>query len=751
MQCVQTVVVRGATACESRIDAYVVTGGAEAKAKAKAKASVRGADRVGTLKSIRRDEQLADPLETISNQPSKVSRSKPNNLRAGTRSENDLIQKFEVDEALDDSDDDLEKELARTALAKGTEAFEAQDWEDAESFLQDAFQMLEQLPTQERTFCDDFALQYKLAVCAYQTQNPQVAEEALTSLLQQPANSNEQRKCLSDAEHLLSHLYIQTGEVDRARTECEKALQIRRRVLGKKSEAALESIALMAHIYTLLNNRARAKTYVAMIPEEQRDDILKLTRESLNLRMDQLDSPPSSQRLELNSLSDYTNTSHLDSSSSSLHTRLEQLSIPSPPLTTRPERYDSPPLPTRADLHSFQRPSLSNRTDLQDSATSLTRPTPNDVEVPILHTQSRFSDSSSVPPTYSPTHGPRHTIRAQSPSPSRRHSHQSIPYNSADSEDLQSVRMTSVSSTQDRGETKAVEQERSYDAFSTYPEALNPTTFSPGDSSGTKINFQGTALTRKEILDNIKCQPRDHVEEAVCKGDYTALINQLNKRKDSWRSKLRKRGRSERVTALHFAALFGEIEMARRLLESNFDINEVPYGYTTSLTPLKLAIGARQVQMVEFLTASGAAPSEPETWSILAGQLLNRSWLMKTMSESEKEFVSNRVISILAILLQRGWDINTPFEKSGGTVLHQAVTFWTGQYKWDLHIRTTVTSFLCQQGANPYQANKAGKTPYGIAEASGHQDLLQVLVQGSRNGSSDHRPRGLVELPVNAV
>ena len=107
--------------------------------------------------------------------------------------------------------------------------------------------------------------------------------------------------------------------------------------------------------------------------------------------------------------------------------------------------------------------------------------------------------------------------------------------------------------------------------------------------------------------------PKDEIEDAVCDGDHSAFANRLNSKKDFWRSKLRKRVRPKRVTALHFAALFGEIDMARRLLGSSLNINEVSYRYTTSLTPLKFAIGARQVDMVEFLIANGAKPSEPDS------------------------------------------------------------------------------------------------------------------------------------------
>lgn len=201
--------------------------------------------------------------------------------------------------------------------------------------------------------------------------------------------------------------------------------------------------------------------------------------------------------------------------------------------------------------------------------------------------------------------------------------------------------------------------------------------------------------------------------------------------------------RPERVTALHFAALFGEVDMARRLLSSSFNINEVPYGYTTHLTPSKFAIGFRQVDMVEFLIANAARPSEPDSWSTLAGQLMSRSWLMKTMSEAEKEYVPSRIVLILGILIMHGWDVNAPFEMSGGTVLHQAVTFWTGSYIWDPNLRASVTSFLCERGADPFQANTEDKTPYDLALASGHQDLLLVLSRGSKSKGPEN---GLAEL-----
>ncbi|KAF2178147.1 hypothetical protein K469DRAFT_742257 [Zopfia rhizophila CBS 207.26] len=650
MQCAREVIVNGTTMYEASLAAESVAGGQGA-----ANSNIRVAEWVSTLESIRRDQRCSDPSDMVSKVPSIFSGDEAHTVVTSATSAQRAVQEREaVDAVGDDSDDDLDTDLAKAALDTGTTAFEAQEWEEADSLLREALRVLQQLPKLQRAFCDIFDLHYKLAVCAYHTQEPADAEEALMSLVQQSASSDEQRGCIYDATHLLSQLYIRMGQVDRARSECEKALQARRRLLGKRSDVSLESTALMAHIYVLLNNHARAKSCLAMIPEARRDAVLKIVEESLG-----------------------TEVEHLDFSS------------------------------------------------------LLTRSTSEDSDLAVKRIQSRLSASTLGLPIENCCCGPVSAM-IKSPAASLRQSHQRIPSNRTGLEDLQSVTVTSLSSAEGVSESRATEKERPNEDYSANLVALGAAALSPGEPPEANETFKGKTLSRKEILDKIGCQPKDRIEDAVCD--------------DFWRSKLRKRVRPERVTALHFAALFGEIDMARRLLGSSFNINEVPYGYTTSLTPLKFAIGARQVDMVEFLIANGAKPSEPDSWSTLARQLMSRSWLMKTMSEAEKEFVPNRIVAILSILLKHGWDVNAPFETSGGTVLHQAVTFWTGSYRWDLNLRTVITSFMCERGADPFQANTEGKTPYDMASTSGHQDLLLVLDRDSKKKEPDDGPAEPVEL-----
>jgi len=150
--------------------------------------------------------------------------------------------------------------------------------------------------------------------------------------------------------------------------------------------------------------------------------------------------------------------------------------------------------------------------------------------------------------------------------------------------------------------------------------------------------------------------------------------------------------------------------------------------------------------MVRFLVANGAKPSKPDSWSTMASQLMNRSWLKTTMSELEREYLPGRIIAVFTILLEQRWNINEPFEESGNTVLRQAVKFWTGSLKWDQELRTEISSFLCNHGADPFRANAEGKTPYSMAAAS-DDTLLQILRQRQNMQVLGHTTVDVVELP----
>ncbi|KAF2848061.1 hypothetical protein T440DRAFT_481142 [Plenodomus tracheiphilus IPT5] len=554
-------------------------------------------------------------------------------------------------------EDDFDAELAKAALDTGIEAFNAQEWKEADSLIQEAVRALLQLSQKQRAFCDLFSLHYRLAVCSYYTCESQDAEQGLRSLTLAMPGTDVQRLYIYHAMHLLSQLCIRTGQTNRARLECEKALQGRRRISGKQSQEAMESIALMAHIYVLLDNRARAKSCLAMIPVAQRDHVLETVEASLGGVVEHLDYA-----------SLLTQVSFDDSVSVASRGR-RRLSLVS---------NESRATSGAASVKLLASPLGMRRQDSSHEPTDT------------IGASSTLSHRQSATRTTSP--------KIPQPSLVQR----------AMMEEDPPVWGTPVASADDEKKTQ-----------DTKPVIISPVDTHPTVHKGT--------LSREEILQRIGCQPRDKIEEAVCVGDLVTLTALLKKRKTSWRSSVRKHGRSERVTALHFAALFGELQIARLLIDAKFDVNEVPFGYSSSLTPLHFAIGAHQVDIVALLLLKGASPCEGECWTTLAKQLLSRAWLVKTTSEADRGDISTRILAIFTLLLKYGWDVNEPLGPNHDTMLHQAVGFWTGSYKWDLDVRIAVTEFLCGRGADPKMKNVEGKSPLDVAFASGQRDLIGIL------------------------
>lgn len=514
-------------------------------------------------------------------------------------------------------------ELIDAALDTGSKAFEAQEWAEAELILQEAVEMSLNLPKEQIPIHDAFEVQGKLAICAYYKKEIYQAQQLLLGVTQSATQNEAQQIQSAHCSHLLSQVYLRSGQAERARETCDGALQARRRLLGKQNVSTFESLALMSHISGVFDNRARAKLYLAMIPEVHRLAALKAVELSLQMP-----------------------------------TEASNINVP---LT--------PPLSEASDNMSVKR---------YDSVDGI-------------------SQTVSRPPASRPN-----SCNPQSPSTASRPPQASV----------------------NRSASLVSEHDRHY-----HSEVLTARIHSRRKIEGEEKPFVSKKLSRKDILERVGCQPRDDIEEAVCKPDSIALEALIAKKKSSWRSKFRTSGPAERVTALHFAALFGEVDMARRLIEAGYRVNEVPYGYTSCLSPLKFAVGARQAAMVDLLLAHGARPTQNETWSGIAGQLLNRSWLMKTLSVTDLDQASESMVAVLRSLLKHGWAVNAPIDTSGRTILHQAVSFWTGSYAWDMSVRLRLPAFLCEHGADPMQADAEGKTPYDIAATSGHLDLINILAK----------------------
>jgi hypothetical protein len=130
-----------------------------------------------------------------------------------------------------DSDEELAVDLMTAALKAGHLSFDKNDWIGADAYLQEALTMVGKLPLRHRQLCDPFDLRYRLAVSAFHTQKPTIAESALISLVQQEATTDNQRLRICDAGHLLAVHYLRKDKFERAKATCESTLKGRKRLL----------------------------------------------------------------------------------------------------------------------------------------------------------------------------------------------------------------------------------------------------------------------------------------------------------------------------------------------------------------------------------------------------------------------------------------------------------------------------------------------------------------------------------------
>jgi ankyrin repeat protein len=182
-------------------------------------------------------------------------------------------------------------------------------------------------------------------------------------------------------------------------------------------------------------------------------------------------------------------------------------------------------------------------------------------------------------------------------------------------------------------------------------------------------------------------------------------------------------------TALHCAALTGQIEVAKALLARGADPNArlemplrmqatfVPYNpdlQTGRLdqigaTPFMLAAKAVNADMMRLLLANGADPRRASDSATTA--LMLAAGLGKRHSTDMFTFIKyyswdeDKAIEAITLLLEGGADINAANE-FGETALHGAT----------YHAAQKVVQFLVERGANINATNWADQTPLRVAE-----------------------------------
>lgn len=170
------------------------------------------------------------------------------------------------------------------------------------------------------------------------------------------------------------------------------------------------------------------------------------------------------------------------------------------------------------------------------------------------------------------------------------------------------------------------------------------------------------ASTRESWLQELNIDVRADYRAAIARSDKGEVQKLLRANKTA-------------SGALHVAALFNEVEIAKILLEAGSNINATcrmvrltenparPDGWVYTLTPLHVAIGAHQREMVRFLKQQGASLGIPQRSSqdphkapmAPARFLLSKGWLRMSRCEDVKEVAA----TLDVLTAQPGpWDIN---------------------------------------------------------------------------------------------
>lgn len=157
------------------------------------------------------------------------------------------------------------------------------------------------------------------------------------------------------------------------------------------------------------------------------------------------------------------------------------------------------------------------------------------------------------------------------------------------------------------------------------------------------------------------------------------------------------------ASALFFAVMAGDVEMARALLDAGAKLDQRMKVIGTFMqTPLNYAVFLEGPAMVEFLISKGANPNEADD-----DKISMLAWAA----------IANRA-STVQLLLARGAQLNS-VDKFGMTPLLYAASINHGD--------TTVMEKLIAAGADTSARTKEGLTAFDLAKTYHHEAMVKLL------------------------
>lgn len=155
-------------------------------------------------------------------------------------------------------------------LSDANAQFATANYCKAKMKLNDVLPAIRQLPSHLHNQYDFFDIQYKPAVASFYATEYRNARHVLVEFIRLEASTNDQRLQIAHNTFLLACVFVETRELEAARSAYANSIQTYQHLAGGDSKTIGQNLALAARVELLLGNRETATALIDQITPSER-------------------------------------------------------------------------------------------------------------------------------------------------------------------------------------------------------------------------------------------------------------------------------------------------------------------------------------------------------------------------------------------------------------------------------------------------------------------------------------------------